>query len=138
MFIPSGGGRRRVAPRLNAARTIYADHSARSRAATFVTSSPLQLRPTYAIEGSEKRSESVRLSHTKEHLSLDSHVIRVLVKRPNNWGSIVPIGTLGSHHSTWQGSIRSVLASHVTSQRGGGDEPLGQNAAGDAIVGPRV
>jgi hypothetical protein len=48
------------------------------RAATFVTSSPLQLRPTYAIEGSAKRSESVRPPNTKKHLSRDSRVIRGL------------------------------------------------------------
>src|SRR5882724_5167084 len=76
MSIPSSESRIRC----TAGPTVYADRSARSREATFVPSSPLQLRPTYAIEGSAKRSESVRLPNMPEHLSRDSHVIRGLVR----------------------------------------------------------
>ena len=96
--------------------TIYAGHSARSRLATFVTSSPLQLRPTYATEGSAKRSKSVRLPNTKEHLSRDSHVIRQACKRPNKLGPSLRSEILGTN-ATRRGKVRSVPASHVASQR---------------------
>ena len=75
-------------PRI-ARREIAAPHDPwpiilRIRAATFVTSSPLQLRPTYAIGGSAKRSESVQLPNGKKHLSRDSRCDLGLLSWSNN------------------------------------------------------
>src|SRR5437763_16305893 len=80
------------------------------RAATFVTSSPFQLRPTYAIEGSAKRSKSVRLPNTKEHSSRDLHVIRQVVSGQITGALSLRSEILGSHYPTWQSSFCPGLA----------------------------